>query len=99
MSEAQLVFLFIVPMSSESWYVRVALSANHSLHTQPTGNHGKTECCPLKKHWLKRAFTKGMSKTKEREIIVYMYNVFLVSSRGTIQKHLAGERNRGSSTI
>lgn len=34
MSEAQLVFLFIVPMCSESWYVRVALSANHSLHTQ-----------------------------------------------------------------
>lgn len=32
-----------------------------------------------------------MSKTKGREIIVYMYNVFLVSSRGTIQKHLARE--------
>lgn len=43
MSEAQLVFLFIVPMSSESWYVRVALSANHSLHTQPLDPPGTME--------------------------------------------------------
>lgn len=43
MSEAQLVFLFIAPMSSESWYVRVALSANHSLHTQPMNPLGTME--------------------------------------------------------
>lgn len=38
MSEAQLVFLLIVPMSSDSWYVRVQTTPY--IHG-PTGNHGK----------------------------------------------------------
>lgn len=42
---------------------------------------------------------KVMNKTKEREIIVYMYNVFLAFSRGRIEKHLAEETNRGSTNI
>lgn len=43
MSEALLVFVFIVPMSSESWYVRVALSSNHSPHTQSMDPPGTIE--------------------------------------------------------
>lgn len=62
MSEARLVFLLIVPMFSESWYVRVAkpLPKHIWIYTihGPTSKHGKTECCPLKKCWLKRAFRK-----------------------------------------
>lgn len=30
-------------------------------------------------------------KQKEREVIVYIYSVLLVSSRGTMQKQLAAE--------
>ena len=62
MSEAQLVSLFIVPMSSESWYVRVALRANHSLHTQSTDPQGTRENTkrrlPFEETLVERAFRK-----------------------------------------
>lgn len=102
MSEAQLVFLLIVPMSSESWYVRVQTTPY--IHG-PTGNHGKKLNAALwwNAGWNRFVFLffleRNELKQKEREVIVYIYSVLFVSSRGTMQKQLAAEWNRGSSTI
>lgn len=86
MSRGQLVFLFIGLMSSESWYVRVALSRNHSARTKskvPLGTMEERLLC-----------FEETSKTKEWETAFYMYNVFYVSCRGRIQKHLSGDKNK-----
>lgn len=52
-------------------------------------NHGwEKQCCPLKKCLVERAFKKAKSKTKARGLMVYMFNVSLVSSRGVVGAQL-----------